>query len=480
MKLKYQIEVVLGCLIAVLSIWTMAACFQAFHEETDWAKVPGMSFQQLVEGRDTLIRKIAKPTNAADYFQILQKFADLEHAATKLEMTKEVDLYTLQKHGVTDGTFRAYETEFVNDWQRAKLGNDIAAYSQAHRAEVDKYMHSFPTIPNEQWKVDRFWKVFQLLLVLPLPLCIALYICRIKENSGSVLLEVFNWRFILASMIWVYGLPYYRNMDFRHQMRRCQQVASFFLVSAISCFAGSNKPVDKKLGEQKKDSVQSWLLTGTDTTVSDYVGSNDRVFHKGPVNQQTLTLTAPNGVYIGTFGSVPYSTATKCEDYGYEQDFSVGWNGTYRHFTFNPDVTYINLAPLPLMNGDAWQLSMTVARPFKLNSDTVTPYFWINKYVPVLGKAPKSGTFYRFGTNNGTNVGKFATNSSAEVMYDTGAFGNDRMWLAKVSATISRNFGHHLQLGVPVNFYTPMTHVTDGRKTQLTVGFGIAYHSAHR
>jgi hypothetical protein len=311
-------------------------------------------------------------------------------------------------------------------------------------------------------------------------LCVALYVCRIKENSGSIFLEVFNWRFILASVFWAYGLPYYRNMDFCHQMRRCQRVASFFLVSAISCFAGTNKPMNKKLGEQKKDAAQSWLLASTDTTTSDYVGSNGRVFHKGPVNQSTLTLTAPNGVYVGSFGSIPYSTTTKCEDYGYEQDFSVGWNGTYRHFALNPDVTYINLAPLPRMNGDAVGLSMTVARPIKAHSDTVTPYFWVNRYLPVMGKAPQSGTFYRLGANHSTQFGKFAANSGIEMLYDTGAFGNNRMWLAKASATISRDFGKHLQLSLPVNFYTPATHVTDGRKTQLTVGFGIAYHSAHR
>ena len=477
MKLKNQIEVVLAVMITFLSVLTIVTCFQAFHERTDWAKVPGMSVQQLVEGRDTLIKRITKPTNAADYFQILQKFADLERASEKLEQTQ--DRFTLQSHGVSEEVFRSWESEFVNNWQRANLGNDIAAYSQAHRAELDKYLHMLPTIPNEQWKIDRFWKVFQLLLVLPLPLCVALYVCRIKENNGSILLEVFNWRFVLASMVWVYGLLYYRNMDFKCQMRRCQQVASFFLVSTISCFAGSNKPVDKKLGEQKKDAAQSWLLTGTDTTISDYVGSNGRVFHKGSVNQSTLTLTAPSGVYVGTFGSVPYST-TKAEDYGYEQDFSAGWNGAYCHFTFNPDVTYINLAPLSRMNGDAWQLSMMVARPIKTQGNTVTPYFLLNRYLPVVGKAPKAGTFYRFGVNHSMALSKFAINSGAEVMYDTGAFGNDRMWLAKASATISHGLGNHLQLSVPANFYTPVTHVTDGRKTQWTVGFGIAYRSAHR
>lgn len=480
MKLKSQLEIVLAVFIVVLATWTAIDSYKAFNQQTDWARVPSMSIEQLVQGRNQLLQQIAKPTNAADYFQILKRFRELEDAAAKQEETG-TNRFVLMHAGVGQVVLTGYERDFVNAWQSRvdNMGSAIYAYSQAH-PETVALIGQMPTLPREQWRIDRFWQVFKCLFILPLPLCICLYVLRIQEDGGNVLLEVFNWRFLLSSVLWMYGLPYYRNMDFKYQVRRCKQVASLCLCSSLSCFAAAAgaKPEVKNPGKKTGNS-QTWSLDATTSTVSDYVGGNDKVFHIGPVQQSSLKLTAPNGTYVSAFGSIPYVTKRSQEDSGYETDFSAGWSGGYKRFSFNTSATYLNLAPLAHSRGDTLGLSFTLGRTLKFGRDTLTPYTTFNHYLPIVGGSPKTGTFSRFGANNSLPLGKWSASSGLELMYDNGAFGNSPTWIAKASAGISRSIGRHLQLSLPVNFGTPLAHVTDGRKSEITYGLSFNCSFAH-
>ena len=165
------------------------------------------------------------------------------------------------------------------------------------------------------------------------------------------------------------------------------------------------------------------------------------------------------------------------QNFGYEVDFSGGWNGQLRNFSFNADATFVGVTPLLKYGGDVLQLSMTASRDLKVGrGQTITPYFWVAHAMPTTSNSPEQGTFYHEGLRWNWSRGSWSAGANAELMYDSGAFGFESGHLARGGASVGRKFGPRLSLKIPVTWSTLISKVGDGRRSEIQVGASVVIH----
>jgi hypothetical protein len=119
--------------------------------------------------------------------------------------------------------------------------------------------------------------------------------------------------------------------------------------------------------------------------------------------------------------------------------------------------------------------SLFTRRRFEFNSNATVAYFSIDHFAPVLGGSPKPGTFLKLGVCDSVSKERWRLNSFVDVLFDTGAFGNNQALVGNASIGVARMLSRRLMVTLPLRITTPATHVTDGRKTQYAITGGFTY-----
>lgn len=427
---------------------------------------------------DVLKIEIEKPVHKAqEYFDVLARIERLKNAC-----------YIAQKEEKEETTPSAR-------WMFLKLNrleNDFAvrlprsvATSEQFRIASEGY-RSDPRNPLSRPTRLHPWAAAAWFLFYfgSMPFVIAHYFVRLREMKCRLLLEAFtNWQFPLWVAMWPIGLfRYPKAIDPRTQLMLAWQRMYRFvtlLLGSILTFCAAAPRVNAQEDDPETRANHTLHLDISTLTLPQYLGLNGGIFHPAPVQQTSVTVSLPKGFYVGVRNSVPLGDRQRSPNFGYELDYSAGWNGKFHGFNLNGDVTYIDVFPLGRIRGDVLQLSWKVSHAVALTKHhSLEPFVWIRCAMPTRGTTPTRGTFLHEGVGYAwTGVSNFSLNASVDLMHDTGAFGFDRGYFGKAGVDGSWKLLEHWKIQFPVIRYSiPITHVSDGRQSQLILGGGIAYH----
>jgi hypothetical protein len=417
-----------------------------------------------------------KATTWDEYFHNLQRASALEGAARKIaasEVGSHFDTSDNDEFITRDIPVRIRpllnEYQAMSDKTLRALGEDAykAAYDRYMR-EGDDSMLNVHTAPGSE-RLGFWWLLFY---TVSMPFIFVHYCIRIRANDMKVRYEFLgNPMFPLWVALWPVGLfKYPRKINVMVQLRRAQQWAAFVLTSAIPCFAAN---AGGKTCE--KDPVRFSLSTGTN---SNYLGFADELLSSHPVQQSNFTVLLPCGVYAGVFDSASLSRAIEHPNYGNEVDVTLGWSGSIKKTSLDIHGAYINLSPfIRVPEGDTFQFSERASRTLPLGKkQSVAPYLWFREVMPLRGPKPIGGWFGHGGLVLTRSFGPRASNAlDLSTVWDSGALGNDPGLIGRAVDTPSWKMGEHVSLQLPVTLQTPLTHTGDGRHTNITGAFAVAF-----
>ena len=107
-------------------------------------------------------------------------------------------------------------------------------------------------------------------------------------------------------------------------------------------------------------------------------------------------------------------------------------------------------------------------------------YIWVRNVHPLKDNKPPGGQFVHFGVSRAVNTGsRTQLASSAETVFDSGAFGFKRAGIARWSAALKVPV-RKMILDLPiVRMSSPFTRPNDGRKFEQVIGVGLSFSFAN-
>lgn len=438
--------------------------------------------------RLTEIDKLSEETkNVGDivtadrYFEVLARFEHLMDAMRRARLEERefsVNGVMVNSRSSDDLNLGFIENQYVNIAQKRMAGHtsDEEIMKSKKKAGIDDIIkgHFAPMDPltPKAWVFVYFAGMF---------LTFGRFVISINKMGGAWWMSALSdWRFPFWLLLWPKGIFFYpRKVDVLLQLRRAYRFAVFVLSSSLSLAAVgcAGKRVKTNPEEQRQDATHTLRLDISTTTWPKYLGGNGTVFHPEPVQQTAITLSLPKGFYLGMWDSMPLKQYDLSPNFGYEIDFSGGWNGQAHSIKLSTDVTHIGITPLARYRGDVLQLTAGASRDLKLkNGQTFSPYFSFVEYLPSAGSSPKGGLFYHEGLRWSWSRGKWSFGSSAELMHDPGAFGFNPGYFARGNASLGRKLNSHLRFEVPLMWSAPLLELGDGRRPEIQTGLTVAVH----
>jgi hypothetical protein len=414
-----------------------------------------------------------------EYFNNLRRASALEGAARKALASEAAGHFdTSDTEQVVARDIPVQVQPLINQYQAASdktlraLGNDAyqTAYDRFMRSGGDPMLNTrVENVPGSD-RLGFWWLLFYTVAML---LFVVHYCIRIRDLGMKVRYEFLgNPAFPLWVFFWPVGMfKYPRKVNVLQQLRRAQQWAALMLSSAIPCFAAN---AGGKVCE--KDPVRISLSTSTS---SNYVGLADEMLSRYPVQQSDFTTSLPCGFSVELFDSASLVPNNDHPDYGNEVDVTLAWNALVKRSAFSLSGMYVDLSPVvvKIPEGDAFQFSERASRTFPLGEkQNITPYVLVREVMPVRGPTPIGGWFGHGGFIFDRSFGSKVSNSvDAATVWDSGALGNNPGLIGRATDTLSWKRGEHVSLRFPVTVQTPLTHTGDGRRTNFTAGFSLAF-----
>lgn len=215
--------------------------------------------------------------------------------------------------------------------------------------------------------------------------------------------------------------------------------------------------------------VRAQDITVTTKTKAIYLGGNGAVFYDGPVQQTDVFLGWKNGVYADVWTSTSFNTK---KNFGKELDLTLGKADEFGKFNYSININYFAIVVTDVVNVNA-----ELGRGFQLNRQTnVSTFVRGEYYFPVHGNEPRRGAMGVIGIKGGTDLpARLGLAMNAQLKKDSGAFGFNSALLGQGRADLSFKVSGKFSILGSVNFSSPLSHVTDGRKTETVWEFGISY-----
>jgi hypothetical protein len=286
-----------------------------------------------------------------------------------------------------------------------------------------------------------------------------------------------DWRFPFWLMCFPVGLfKYPRAVDVKLQLVRAYRFAALVLTSCLSfAAAGCAGKRVKTEPDLPADAAKTWRIDADTVTWPNYLGLDGAVFHPGPVQQSSVTISLPRGFYLGAWNSVPLGDTLASPNFGHETDVSAGWNGSWLGLDWNTDATWIGVTPLAQYRGDVMQFSVRASRGFRIRGQTLAPFLWVRYATPVQGDTPARGIFFHEGVGWKWQKGRLDGSLNGELMYDSGAFGFQPGFFGKAGASLGFRLSDRWKVEIPIQASVPLVRTTDGRRTERRIGFRIAF-----
>ncbi|MBP9822065.1 MAG: hypothetical protein KBC81_01295 [Candidatus Pacebacteria bacterium] len=427
-----------------------------------------------------------KTTNAnavtpEEYFRTLMRFARLNDAMRRAELegTKSDKLSTASgpkgysAMGLSDDrqSLQFLQNEYVNHAYRALTNSDGGRVEKARKdsgVEPQMYSHAMPFDPftGRSWAIVYFAGLF---------LAFGHFHIRNQKLGGNILLAS-DPRFWLWLSIWMFGLFRYPTaIDVKYQLLRAKRFATFLLSTCLPLTAAACAGKQVKVPGGKQNTPRTLHVDTSTTTWPDYVGMNGAVFHPATV-QHSVATASLGKAYVGTFLSAPLAQRDLTPNFGNEVDLFGGVNGQTRGISWNIDVNYVGVTPVAKHAGDAFVVSLTAKRNFKIGANsTLTPSMTFQRAMPVNGPTPGAGNFLRGKIGWGLNKSSWSLGADAELAHDSGAFGFNPGYFTRLGANIGRAFNKKLRLDLPIKLDQPLSHFGDGRKTEFRMGLTLSY-----
>ena len=217
------------------------------------------------------------------------------------------------------------------------------------------------------------------------------------------------------------------------------------------------------------NTIQAQDVTVTTKTKANYLGGDGAVFYDGPVQQTDAFLSWKNGIYADIWTSTSFNAK---KNFGKEVDFTLGKSGKLGEFGYSADINYFAIIITDVANTNA-----ELSRSFQLNHRTnLTPFIRGEYYFPVQKGGPRRGVMGVVGAKSNINLApRLVLTIKAQLKKDSGAFGFNSALLGQGRADLTLVVSGRFSILGSANFSTPLSHVTDSRKTQATWEFGVSY-----
>jgi hypothetical protein len=452
------------------------------QQEKEVQKYETLSYKECIRRYQTSQKEMSEvPQTPERYFEVLGHAYNLEGSIRKGRANMGF------KAGSSDGRFASFADSVLPVFQSTinQYSDNLGKFKDTTR--VERAGAIFETaglspinskIPADYSGVAFWWYLFHLSSI---PLVFIHNIIQLRRRRCSILLEVFgNPMFPIWLFFWEIGIFMYpKRVNPMKQLRRAKQFAAMVFCSAVSCVAGTHPTCEKKEQtpqHQRYDGPQIHYALET-KTLSGYLGLSGGMFHDAPVQQSSITVLFPCGVYANLWDSEPLGQRALRPNFGRENDYAVGWGGKVNGVSLDLSFTYFNVFPLSQMpDGDVIQFSETVSRPIVRGKNAIEPYLWVRELWPVKNGEPASGTFVHTGIKYGRNFRGMKLNANPEIVYDSGAFGNHKGYIGRFLSDLTWKLGKGFSLQLPIFRYsTPISHTGDGRKSEISFGMGFAF-----
>ncbi|MDO8523522.1 MAG: hypothetical protein Q7S12_04595 [bacterium] len=198
-----------------------------------------------------------------------------------------------------------------------------------------------------------------------------------------------------------------------------------------------------------------------------YLGGNGGIIYKSPVHQTGATVCY-QGFCADLWGS--YSIDGK-NGGGKEGVDVTAW---YGNDWIETGVGYFNIRGKGV--SDVISPFTKLKHKFALGeANELTLFGKLELYWPVRGTVPQHGAIFAAGIAHTWHILPWLDfNHEPTVKFDNGAFGNDSAIIGQWKADLSWKISKHLTVQVPMlKASTPLTKVSDPRKTEFVLGAGV-------
>lgn len=218
---------------------------------------------------------------------------------------------------------------------------------------------------------------------------------------------------------------------------------------------------------------------------SKYVNANSSVSSDKSCWQTNLFVELPAIATLkGFYVDIWYSTGLDdfprlSSNWADETAYMLGLGGTIKGFGFDAGILYDDALKLFRSNGDVFSPYAEISKSFPIfKNSTLSPFARFEFYFPVRGSEPKKGIYSYAGLKHSLQLlPRLSISQKGAFMHDNGAFGREPSFVGQYDGEISYKISKLLSIEpLAVKLRTPITSVSDGRKTETAFATGITLH----
>lgn len=222
-----------------------------------------------------------------------------------------------------------------------------------------------------------------------------------------------------------------------------------------------------------KEDADGLEYTVTFRVLNRYLGGNGGVFHPDPVAQYDLFVDFRGPCYADLWISTGLDDDDFSSNVGDEIDYNVGCTGSYRGFSLDAGVLYVDAHRLGQgPNGDVVDFYVAMSRSWGEWNLTLKPEF----YLPG-GSSLEGGWLVHLKANREWGLSdRLSLSITPEIVVDDGAFGFAPGWFGLVELGLNTRVTDRVLLRPMVKLSTPITNVNDGRDSEWAAGLSTSFN----
>jgi hypothetical protein len=240
--------------------------------------------------------------------------------------------------------------------------------------------------------------------------------------------------------------------------------AIIFLVIGVFSNAGA--------GEKNSKEVEP-VVTFSSMALTKYVDENGAKYGNGAVLQSYVSFSLPKGFYAELWNN---TSLTRNND-NRENDLTLGWTGEVGMLEMEVGASYVDIDKMVKVDeSDLWKIFGIAKKEFQiLENQKVIPFVRGQVYLPVKGSSDnKEGFHVLAGLEHFVQLSKpVLLSQKLSFVYDDGAVGFQNAKLVDYVCEAKLEIAKHVYLTALGRIVSPITNVSDGRRTEIIGGTGI-------
>ena len=210
--------------------------------------------------------------------------------------------------------------------------------------------------------------------------------------------------------------------------------------------------------------------------LSQDVRPNGAVKYDKPSVQTDLTLTHPNGVYVGLLDYAGANDADLSSNKGDEIDYTIGYRTAVGPMKLDAGFSYFD--SFELWNGSRGNILRCygdASVPITAGDHTLALYLRPEFRFPASGAQPEAGAWLIGGVRHRWEIAEFLNfRQGVSVNHDTGFAGLDSGFIGSYEAHVNIPLSKVVSFdAISLRVYTPLSPLDDNRQTETALGAGI-------